>query len=101
MRRAKASLRAESPVLYVVETDVAAGGVTVDSTSRPFGIRFFEFQDQGVDLHATQGALGAAIAGTDHGVRASRDQCRDRGVRARPRPRPAVDECPGQLAIGS
>jgi beta-galactosidase len=64
----------ESPVRYTAQTHVATGGVTVDSTSNPFGIRFFEFDPdngfslngkymkiQGVDLHATQGPLGAAI----------------------------------------
>lgn len=63
-----------SPVRYVAEADVAAGGAAVDSASVPFGIRFFEFDPdngfslngkymkiQGVDLHATQGPLGAAI----------------------------------------
>jgi beta-galactosidase len=64
----------DDPVRYTLETDVATGGQTVDSTKRSFGIRFFEFDPdngfslngeymkiQGVDLHATQGPLGAAI----------------------------------------
>jgi beta-galactosidase len=62
------------PVLYTVETDVITGGRTVDRVVEPFGIRFFEFDPDtgfslngqhmklhGVDLHATQGPLGAAI----------------------------------------
>ena len=65
---------AENPYLYTLETDVATGGGTVDSQEYPFGIRFFEFDPdngfslngqqvklKGVDLHATQGPLGAAI----------------------------------------
>ncbi|HUN34390.1 MAG TPA: glycoside hydrolase family 2 TIM barrel-domain containing protein [Trebonia sp.] len=62
------------PVLYTLETHVSAGGPTTDSTTVPFGIRFFEFDPDtgfslngqhmklhGVDLHATQGPLGAAV----------------------------------------
>jgi beta-galactosidase len=69
------------PVLYTVETDVITGGRIADTTIEPFGIRFFEFDPdsgfslngqhmklQGVDLHATQGPLGAAIH-TDSTVR--------------------------------
>jgi beta-galactosidase len=64
----------DEPVLYSLETDVLTDGANVDSTTLPFGIRFFEFDPdsgfslngqhmklQGVDLHATQGPLGAAI----------------------------------------
>ena len=64
----------DDPVLYTLEADVVTGGETVDSTTRSFGIRFFEFDPdngfslngdymkiKGVDLHATQGPLGAAI----------------------------------------
>ena len=64
----------DEPVLYSMETDVLTDGATVDSTTVPFGIRFFDFDPdngfslngqhmklQGVDLHATQGPLGAAI----------------------------------------
>jgi beta-galactosidase len=65
---------ADDPVLYTVETEVIAAGRTVDSARESFGIRFFEFDPDagfslngqhlklhGVDLHATQGPLGAAI----------------------------------------
>jgi beta-galactosidase len=64
----------ENPYLYTLETDVVTGGGTVDSQEHPFGIRYFEFDPdngfslngqhmklRGVDLHATQGPLGAAI----------------------------------------
>jgi beta-galactosidase len=64
----------ESPALYTLETDVAAGGQTVDSNDSPFGFRYFSFDPaggfslnghhmkiQGVDLHASQGPLGAVI----------------------------------------
>ena len=64
----------ENPYLYTLETDVVTGGRTVDSQEYPFGIRYFEFDPdngfslngqhmklRGVDLHATQGPLGAAI----------------------------------------
>ncbi|HTU05227.1 MAG TPA: glycoside hydrolase family 2 TIM barrel-domain containing protein, partial [Trebonia sp.] len=63
-----------NPALYTLETAVITAGRTVDSSTRPFGIRFFEFDPDegfslngqhmklhGVDLHATQGPLGAAI----------------------------------------
>jgi beta-galactosidase len=79
---ATSTLRVESPVLwspdnparYTVRTDVVTGGAIVDSTTASFGFRYFEFDPdsgfslngqylkiQGVDLHATQGPLGAAI----------------------------------------
>lgn len=64
----------EDPSLYTLETEVSTGGRTADSQEYPFGIRFFECDPDngfslngqhmklhGVDLHATQGPLGAAI----------------------------------------
>jgi beta-galactosidase len=64
----------EDPSLYTLETEVSTGGRTTDSQEYPFGIRFFECDPDngfslngqhmklhGVDLHATQGPLGAAI----------------------------------------
>ena len=64
----------EDPALYAVETEVVAGGQTVDSDHSSFGFRYFSFDPgggfslnghhmkiQGVDLHATQGPLGAVI----------------------------------------
>ena len=64
----------DDPALYTLETGVITGGETVDNTEGSFGIRFFAFDPnngfslngkytkiQGVDLHATQGPLGAAI----------------------------------------
>jgi beta-galactosidase len=71
----------DDPVLYTLETEVTTDGRTADSQTIPFGIRFFEFDPdngfslngkhmklRGVDLHATQGPLGAAIH-TDSVVR--------------------------------
>jgi len=62
------------PALYTMETDVSTDGRPADSTTAPFGIRFFAFDPDagfslngqhmklhGVDLHATQGPLGAAV----------------------------------------
>jgi beta-galactosidase len=62
------------PALYSVLTEVATDGAAVDSTMTSFGFRYFAFDPaegfslngqhmklQGVDLHATQGPLGAAI----------------------------------------
>ena len=64
----------EQPALYAVQTDLITGGVTADSSTVPFGFRYFSFDPagglalngqplkiQGVDLHATQGPLGAVI----------------------------------------
>ena len=64
----------QQPTLYTVETDVAVDGQTVDSNHSTFGFRYFSFDPaggfslnghhmkiQGVDLHATQGPLGAVI----------------------------------------
>ena len=57
-----------------MQTEVLTGGEAADSTTTPFGFRYFSFDPasgfslngqhmklQGVDLHATQGPLGAAI----------------------------------------
>ncbi len=62
------------PVLYLAETRLIADRVTVDSNSSSFGFRYFSFDPdggfslngqhmkiRGVDLHATQGPLGAVI----------------------------------------
>ena len=64
----------DSPNLYQLETTLVAGGSAVDATTTTFGIRYFSFDAgqgfslngrymklQGVDLHATQGPLGAVI----------------------------------------
>jgi beta-galactosidase len=64
----------DDPALYTLETEVLTGGRVVDRTTVPFGVRYFDFDPdsgfslngqhmklQGVDLHATQGPLGAAI----------------------------------------
>jgi beta-galactosidase len=64
-----------SPVLYTLQTDLAAGGAATDSTRTDFGVRSFTFDPgqglslngqylklQGVDLHATQGARGGAVS---------------------------------------
>src|SRR5579875_2921585 len=70
----------DDPVLYSVETEVKVSGAsgapdqTADATTATFGFRYFTFDPakgfslngrhmklQGVDLHATQGPLGAAI----------------------------------------
>ena len=72
------------PALYSVQTEVLTGGEAADSTTTPFGFRYFSFDPangfslngqhmklQGVDLHATQGPLGAAIH-TDSLVRQMR-----------------------------
>jgi beta-galactosidase len=63
-----------SPSLYSLRTDLSVGGSVVDSTTTPFGIRYFAFDPdtgfslngqaikiQGVDLHATEGAVGSAV----------------------------------------
>jgi beta-galactosidase len=62
------------PALYSVQTEVQLGGEVADRTTTSFGFRYFSFDPaagfslngqhmklQGVDLHATQGPLGAAI----------------------------------------
>jgi beta-galactosidase len=64
----------DNPALYSVETAVLSDGQVVDTTTTPFGFRYCTFDPdkgfslngqylkiQGVDLHATQGPLGAAI----------------------------------------
>ncbi len=64
----------DSPALYQLQTDVVVGGAVVDTTTTEFGIRYFVFDPnegfslngkhmklQGVDLHATQGPLGAVV----------------------------------------
>ncbi len=63
-----------NPALYSLRTDVSAGGAVVDSTTTSFGIRYFSFDPaagfslngehmklHGVDLHATEGAIGSAV----------------------------------------
>jgi beta-galactosidase len=63
-----------SPSLYRLQTDLSVGGAVVDSTEAEFGIRYFSFDPaggfslngqsmkiQGVDLHATEGAVGSAV----------------------------------------
>jgi beta-galactosidase len=63
-----------SPHLYSLRTDIRAAGAVVDSTATSFGIRYFSFDPdagfslngqpmklQGVDLHATEGAIGGAV----------------------------------------
>ena len=64
----------DSPSLYQLETGLSVGGTVVDSTTTEFGIRYYTFDPaagfslngkpvkiQGVDLHATEGALGSAV----------------------------------------
>ena len=64
----------DRPELYQLETSLSAGGALEDVTTTPFGIRYFAFDPaqgfslngrylklQGVDLHATQGPMGAAV----------------------------------------
>jgi beta-galactosidase len=64
----------DDPVLYSLETTLVTDGETVDGTTLPFGFRYFSFDPdagfslngqpmklRGVDLHATQGPLGAVI----------------------------------------
>jgi beta-galactosidase len=64
----------DSPVLYSLETELRTSGGTVDATTTTFGFRHASFDPdagfslngkplklQGVDLHATQGPLGAVI----------------------------------------
>jgi beta-galactosidase len=62
------------PGLYSARTDLSAGGAAADSVSTTFGIRYVTFDPaagfslngeylkiQGVDLHATEGAVGSAV----------------------------------------
>ena len=64
----------DSPSLYRLRTDLSVSGSVVDSTTTPFGIRYFAFDPntgfslngkaikiQGVYLHATEGAVGWAV----------------------------------------
>ncbi len=64
----------DHPQLYTARADLSAGGAAADSVSTPFGIRSFTFDPaagfslngqylkiQGVDLHATEGAVGSAV----------------------------------------
>ncbi|MEP9382815.1 glycoside hydrolase family 2 protein [Nocardioides cheoyonin] len=64
----------DDPYLYRLRTDVLVGGRRVDTTTTTFGARWFSFDPdhgfsldgrhlklQGVDLHHTDGALGAAV----------------------------------------
>jgi beta-galactosidase len=63
-----------SPSMYALRTELSVGGTVVDATTTPFGIRYFSFDPgagfslngqpvklQGVDLHATEGAIGSAV----------------------------------------
>ena len=62
------------PHLYSARTDLSVGGAAADSVSTPFGIRYTAFDPaagfslngqslkiQGVNLHATEGAVGSAV----------------------------------------
>src|SRR5580704_14996285 len=64
----------DHPQLYTARTDLSVGGAAADTVATPFGIRYATFdpaagfslngQDlkiQGVDLHATEGAVGSAV----------------------------------------
>ena len=64
----------DHPYLYQLRTDVVSGGRVTDTTTTTFGFRYAVFDPvnglslngrpmkiQGVDLHATQGPLGAVI----------------------------------------
>ena len=64
----------DGPHLYTAQTSLSVGGTTADSVSTPFGIRYAIFDPaagfslngrsmkiQGVDLHATEGAVGSAV----------------------------------------
>jgi beta-galactosidase len=64
----------EQPNLYALRTDVIVAGRVTDTTTTPFGIRYATFDPavgfslngtpmklRGVDLHATQGPLGAVV----------------------------------------
>ena len=63
-----------TPSLYRLDTSLSAGGAVLDATSTAFGIRYCTFDPaagfslngehlklQGVDLHATEGAVGSAV----------------------------------------
>jgi beta-galactosidase len=63
-----------SPGRYSLATELSVGGTVVDATTATFGIRYVSFDPssglslngqpmklQGVDLHATEGAIGSAV----------------------------------------
>ena len=63
-----------SPDMYSLTTELSVGGTVADATTTPFGIRYVSFDPrnglslngqpmklQGVDLHATEGAIGSAV----------------------------------------
>jgi beta-galactosidase len=63
-----------SPSLYTARTGLSVSGAVVDTVSTTFGIRYFTFDPaggfslngsamkiHGVDLHATEGAVGSAV----------------------------------------
>ena len=64
----------DHPQLYTARTDLAVGGTAADTVATPFGIRYVTFDPaagfslngqylklQGVNLHATEGAVGSAV----------------------------------------
>ncbi|MFI5066673.1 MAG: glycoside hydrolase family 2 TIM barrel-domain containing protein, partial [Streptosporangiales bacterium] len=64
----------DSPHLYTARTGLSVGGTRADTVSTPFGIRYLSFDPaagfslngeymkiRGVDLHATEGAVGSAV----------------------------------------
>src|SRR5580698_2881521 len=64
----------DHPQLYTARTDLSVGGAAADTVAVPFGIRYATFDPaagfslngqylklQGVDLHATEGAVGSAV----------------------------------------
>ena len=64
----------DRPHLYTARTSLSVGGAVADSVSTPFGIRYATFDPaagfslngrymkiQGVNLHATEGAVGSAV----------------------------------------
>ena len=64
----------DHPQLYTARTDLSVGGAAADTVAAPFGIRYVTFDPaagfslngqylkiQGVDLHATEGAVGSAV----------------------------------------
>ena len=101
----------DHPQLYTAQTDLAVGGTAADTVTTPFGIRYVTFDPaagfslngqslkiQGVDLHATEGAVGSAVrfdamarqmaADEEHGRERAAHRAQparpgaDRGVRA-------------------
>jgi beta-galactosidase len=64
----------DHPHLYTARTGLSVGGTAADTVATPFGIRYATFDPaagfslngqylkiQGVDLHATEGAVGSAV----------------------------------------